>query len=223
MDVRKTAIERNPFLGLFLRANESLALAPIGLPEKTQRQLEEGLGVTVVKLLVNQSNLLGIYCALNSKGIIVPSFAEAKEVQLLKDQGLNVYKLDSQWGAAGNNILVNDHAALINPALPSTEAKKIADCLGVEAAQGYVSGIPTVGSINVVTNKGLLAYNRITDIELKRLESLFKVTGLMGSANLGVPFVGIWMVANTNGALMGDMTSGVEVQRTFHALSGETT
>lgn len=222
MDIRKTSIERNPFLGLFLRASDTLLLAPTILPSKILEQAEAALGVRVVRLLINQSNLLGTYCALNSNGVVLPNFAEAAEVNLLKEQGLNLYLMDSRWGAAGNNILVNDKAALVHPGLPREQQKGVQDCLGVEVVPEAVSGIATVGSINIVTNKGLLAFNRITEIELKRLERLFHVSGSMGSANLGVPFVGICAVANSKGALIGDLSSGVEVQRAYQALHSDT-
>jgi len=219
VDVRKTSIERNPFLGLFLRASDRLLLCPPGITQKVRDQAETALGTKLIPMLINQSNLLGVYCALNSNGAILPEFADENEVNLLKEEGLNVYTLDSRWGASGNNILCNDKAALLNPLLPKHEAQKISDCLGVEAVQAPIGGIETVGSINVVTNKGLLAYNRITEVELKRLESLFKVKGTVGSANMGVPFVGICLAANSQGALIGELSSGFEVQRAYEALS----
>jgi translation initiation factor 6 len=185
-----------------------------------ERAAQEVLGAPCVRLLINQSNLLGTYCALNSRGALVPEFAQASEVEALKAEGLQVHQLDSRWGAAGNNILCNDRAALLNPHLPRPEAENIRDVLDVEVLQEPVGGIPTVGSINLVTNKGLLAYNRITEVELRRLEGLFKVPGVAGSANLGVPFLGICAVANSHGALLGELSSGIEVQRAYEALSG---
>jgi translation initiation factor 6 len=221
VDIRKTAIERNPFLGLFLRASDSVLLAPPNLPQKVREAAEATLRVNTTRLLVHQSNLLGVYCCLNSNGVLLPEFAEDAEVRLLKGLGLNVVRLDSRWGAVGNNVLANDRAALVNPDLPADQAQQVADALGVEVEQAPVSGLKTVGAVNVVTNKGLLAYNHTTEVELKRLESLFKVKGSVGSANMGVPFVGICAVANSRGALLGELSSGFEVQRAYQALSGE--
>lgn len=172
------------------------------------------------RIFVNQSHLIGLYVAMNSTGCVLPDFAEKGEQKILKSKGLNLCLLDSRYGAVGNNVLVNDRACLLNPRVPAKDAKKIRDCFGVEVFQQPVSGISTVGAINAVTNKGLLAYPEITAVELKRLEKMFGVKGVGGSVNMGSPFNSFGVVANSNGALVGESTSGAEMQKIYEALFG---
>jgi len=216
-------VHKNPFVGLFFKANDNIVLVPKSLPEKFAETIQNTLGTTPVKLSVSQSDLLGIFVAMNSNGCVVPSFIEDEELAALRKTGLNVAIIDSHQ-ACGNSVLCNDHAAVLHPTVSRVEAKKISDALGVEAlAHDLLSKISTVGAVNVVTNKGLLAYNEMPELELKKLERLFKVKGNVGTCNMGVPFVGMGVVANSKGALVGHATSGFEISRIYEALFGDET
>jgi translation initiation factor 6 len=110
----------------------------------------------------------------------------------------------------------------LHPTISKAQERKISDALGVEAmAHDTLSKISTVGAINVVTNRGLLAFNEMPQVELKKLERIFKVRGNVGTCNMGVPFVGMGVVANSKGALVGDASSGFEVSRIYEALFGD--
>lgn len=214
-------MHKNPFVGLFFKANDDLVLVPKALGSKFTETIQNTLGTTPVHISISQSDLMGIFVAMNSNGCVVPSFIEDDELAALRKAGLNVAMIDSHQ-ACGNCILCNDHAAVLHPTISKPEAKKVSDALGVEAlAHDLLSKISTVGAVNVVTNKGLLAYNEMPEVELKKLERLFKVKGNVGTCNMGVPFVGMGVVANSKGALVGHATSGFEVQRVYEALFGD--
>ncbi|MBI5229265.1 translation initiation factor IF-6 [Candidatus Micrarchaeota archaeon] len=216
--IRKTAIRKNPYIGLFLKANDEFVLVPKNCPPKVTAVAEETLGVEPIPVSVNQSPLIGIFSAMNSNACVLSALIEKEEVTALRKTGLNLFFIDERWGAVCNNVLMNDKAALVNPAIPESEVKKLG--LGIEVFQQPISGIATIGSVNVVTNKGVLAYNEITDIELKGLEKMFGVKGLNGSVNMGLIFNSLGVVANSKGALVGELTSGFEIQRIYEALFG---
>jgi translation initiation factor 6 len=219
--ISKAALHKNPFVGLFFKANNSVVFGPRMAEGKLRSTMETALGVPFEPLSVAQSDLVGLFAAMNSSGCILPFFAEPEEAARVKKLGLNV-ALASTHYACGNSILCNDHAALIHPGIPRAEAASIADALGVEAIPfDSLTKIPTVGAINVVTNRGLLAYNDMPQVELKKLEKLFKVRGNVGTCNLGVPYNGMGVVANDKGAVVGDKTSGFEVQRIYESLMGD--
>ncbi|HLD62270.1 MAG TPA: hypothetical protein VI875_00220, partial [Candidatus Norongarragalinales archaeon] len=69
-------------------------------------------------------------------------------------------------------------------------------------------------------DKGLLAHNETSEIELKYLEKIFSVRGLVGTTNFGQTYNGFSIVANNHGALVGNATTGIEMQRIFEALGG---
>jgi len=215
--IARLSLHKNPFLGLFFKANEEFLLCPKNAPAKTIDAACEALEVEPVKLFVSQSPLVGVLSAINSFGVVLPDFAEKPERELLKKKGLNVFCLQSF--APGNNVLANDKAALVSPRVPPSDAKKISDCLGVEVFQYCVAGFATVGSLNVVTNKGVFACNEASDAELKELEKTFGAAAGKGTANLGSPCNGLCMAANSKGAVVGELTTGFEIQRIYEALS----
>ncbi|NYZ75382.1 translation initiation factor IF-6 [Candidatus Micrarchaeota archaeon] len=219
MAIVRLSLQKNPFLGLFFRASDKLLLCPKSAPHKTVSPMVEALGVEPVHLFVDQSPLIGLLSAMNAHGVVLPDFSEKEEQEILKKRGLNVMKL--ACFAPGNNILVNDSAALVSPAIPARDVKRIGDCFGVEVLQTKIAGFNTIGALNIVTNKGFFACNEASDEELKQLEKIFKVSAGKGTANLGSPCNGLSLTANSKGAAVGEMTTGFEVQRVYDALSLE--
>ena len=206
-------IEGNPFIGMFARASESLAVISLNAPDKFAAKVESTLACRVARLSVSSSNLVGLFCAINSRGAVLSCMAGRDEVAAFKKLGLAVEVLSGRLSAPGNNILCNDRAALINPSATPAEARLVADALGVEVIRRAVAGFNTVGSAGVATNKGLFVHGAATEEELKDLEQIFHVHGAAGTANMGVPFVGLCVLANARGYVAGEATSGFELAR----------
>lgn len=215
--IARTSVYKNPFIGLFMRASDRLAIISKSAPQKNVTLLEETLKVRALPLFISQSPLVGLFSAMNSTGIVLSEDAEEHEKHLLKREGLNLLALRAF--TPGNNILCNDRVALLNPAIPYHDAKKIGDCLGVEVVQQPITRRGVVGALNSVTNNGLFAYNEITEVEFKRMQQIFGVQGARGTCNMGSTCNALGVVANSNGALVGDTTSGFEVQRIYSAFS----
>jgi translation initiation factor 6 len=209
----------SPYVGVFARANDRVALVPPMVPEDVQRKLREALGVELLELTIGGSNILGSVVAMNGRGAIVADFASEEEVALLERQGLQVGRVAGKFNAAGNNILCNDHGALLNPDFSKQAEKQVADVLGVPVEKGTLAGIKTVGSAACVTQKGVLCHPKTSDQELDLLETLLKVEADIGTVNHGAPFIGAGLVANARGAAIGSLTTGPELNRIENALN----
>jgi translation initiation factor 6 len=208
----------NPFIGLFAKSSDRLAACDASCSPKLEHALG-ALGVPIAKLTFGGAmGLCGIFLAMNSNGAVVPSFCSREEVSALKRHGLEVEKLSGPFSAAGNNIAANDHGALVNPAMPRKEIRKVSDCLGVEAVPMRVAGYSTPGSCVAATNKGFAAHNRATSEELKELEAIFRVSGLNCTVLTGIPFVPLGLVANSSAAVFGESATGFEIGRASEAL-----
>jgi len=207
----------NPHIGLFARASDKLVAADISSSPKFLSALSQ-LGVPVLRLSFAGSGLMGLFIAMNSNGAIVPPTCTEEEAKPLKSQGLNVASLPSQFSAAGNNIAANDRAAIANPALSRSAVKQISDCLGVEVVQKRVAGYATAGSCLLVTNRGFVAHSRVSEEELKELQSILGVAGANCTLNTGVAFVSLGAVANSKSAVFGESSTGFEVGRAQGAL-----
>ena len=208
----------NPNVGIYCRANNTVAFVQRGLTKKTKQLVATTLAVKVVDVSICDATIIGSLLALNSTGIIVTESIDSVSHKKLKDQGLHILLLKDVINAAGNDILVNDHGALVHPDMKSPTIKKIQDTLGVPVERGSIAGQGTVGMAAVVTNKGCLCHPKIDHAEQKQLESLFKVKAMIGTVNHGFPMIGSGLVANDHGVLIGKFTTGIEMGRIDEAL-----
>ncbi|MFA6213896.1 MAG: translation initiation factor IF-6 [Candidatus Micrarchaeia archaeon] len=217
MEFSKTSNFGNPHIGLFARASDRLIAVDVTAAPKMLSALGS-FGLPLVAASFGASGLVGIYLSFNSNGAIIPSFCEKAEIALLRSHGLNIFSLPGRFCAAGNNVAANDFGAVINPEIPNEMARKISDCLGVEAVRKKVAGYATAGSAVLATNKGFLAHNRCSEEELKELQSILRVQGANGTLNTGVAFPSLGAVANSKGALFGEACTGFEMGRAAQAL-----
>jgi len=216
MGIEQLDINGNSFIGVFCRANERILLYPPGLTDTSVKKMVTALDVEPVRMTVGGSTLLGSLLALNSKGAVVSNFIEVEEASCL--DGINIVKAPVKLNACGNNILCNDRAALVNPGYTKKFVQTMSDGLDVEVVRGSIAGIKTVGSASVAVNKGILVHPKATEEELSMMRDLFKVNVQIGTANYGSPMVGACMIANTKGAVVGSLSTGIELGRMEDAL-----
>jgi translation initiation factor 6 len=214
----RTAYYGNPFLGLFFKASNSLALAPIDAQDKNVSALEQELGVKVVKTLIGGSNLVGVYTAMNSNGILLPNVAQPAEVEALRKAGMNVLVSGELNNAHGNNLCVNDKGGIINPHVDSAQKKRMEDALGIELVPLSIAKHTTVGSACVASNKGFLAHYAASDDEIKAVEDALKVPGDKGTVNTGAGYVSAGIVHNDKGFVAGEASTGYELGKIESAL-----
>ncbi len=207
----------NPFIGVYCVANESISLVPPDAPQNLIRDIEEGMEVKVLTVTLDSCNILGTLTAMNSYGAITSSMALLSELRPIMKE-LPIKRIKDNLNACGNNILVNDNAALVNPDLSAAAVKQIEDILQVEVVQGMIAGHRTVGSICVATNKGVLCHPSTSKAELDMIRALFKVPAAIGTLNYGAPVLGASMIANSKGAAVGYRSTPIELGRVEDAL-----
>jgi len=94
----------------------------------------------------------------------------------------------------------------------------IEDTLDVEVVPGTIADIRTVGSVAALNSKGMIVHPKVTDDEKEHLKGLFGIDVQISTVNFGSPYLGASMIVNDNGAVIGDKTSGVEMNRIENAL-----
>ncbi len=204
-------------IGIYFLASEKYLLAPHHFAQKYVSVLEEALGIPAVREVVYDSGLLGLFCAGNSNGLVVPRGTDARSLaHALK---INAEAVDDRHTALGNLILANDRGAIISNVFGHAAEGKIRDALGVEVARGTVAGLDIVGSCGIATNSGVLLHPEATDSEMELVESVLKANVDIGTLNRGSPFVGSFAVGNTVGIVVGAETTPVEITRLEDAMS----
>lgn len=215
--LKKLDIFGNPYIGVFCQSGEDIAIIPSNLSKDMELEIEKALEVEMIKTTLSSSTIIGVLMCINSYGAVVTNFSSDEELNILQKK-VKVLRIPHRLNAVGNNILVNDNGALVNPDLSNKAIKEIEAVLGVETIKGTIAGMRTVGSAALATNKGVLCHPHTTDEEIDRLKSLFKVPVSIGTVNYGSPLIGACLIANTKGAVVGNATTPIELGRVEEAL-----
>ncbi|UCH71818.1 MAG: translation initiation factor IF-6 [Thermoplasmatales archaeon] len=208
----------NPNIGVFCRTNDDVAFVQKGLTKKVKNKIISALDVRLVELNIADANIIGSLLAFNSKGAVVTDFIDEDGIKIIEEQDLKVHIISDKTNAAGNDILVNDHGALVHPNIKDETLERIEEVFEVKVNRGTIASLKTVGMAAVVTNKGVLCHPKVTDEEKIQLEKIFNADVSIGTVNHGVPLIGSGLVANTKGAIIGNLTTGIEMGRIEEAL-----
>ena len=208
----------NPNLGVFCKTNDKITFIRKGLLKKIIKKIEPALDSKLIELSIADANIIGSLLSFNSNGAVVTDFVDEEAIKQIKNQGFEVLVIRDRLNAVGNNILVNDKGALVHPDLNDKSIKKIEETFDVPVHKGTIASLKTVGMAAVVTNKGLLCHPKVTDEEKRELEKIFDVKVMIGTVNHGSPIIGSGLVANCNGAIIRNLTTGIEMGRIEEAL-----
>jgi translation initiation factor 6 len=208
--------ENNPNVGLFAIATDKFCIVKKYIRKKDAKLMQNVLKVPVYEASALRTGFLGIFAAGNSRGVIVSARLEDDEIRQLKAH-VDVLVLETKQTAIGNLMLANDNGCVISKELEA-HAKEIRDFLGVNTRVGTISGMDIVGSLAVCNSNGCLAHKSISEKEKNLVEKMLGVLVLQGSINFGNQWVKSGLVANSNGFIAGDRTSGAELGLVAEAL-----
>lgn len=215
-------INGNPNIGVYVFANNRVALVPPSISGRDKAVIEDVLGVEAIETRVADMVINGVMVAGNDKGLLLPRIVKPEELDRLRSRLGDVVRvevLEIRQTALGNLIAANNRAALVSPLVSRTALDRVKEVLGVEVvAQRPLAEITTVGSMLVVTNRGGLVHPGVNDEELRFLSNLFGVPFATATVNFGLYFVKAGVVANDKGAVVGDETTGPELMRIQQAL-----
>ncbi len=213
MDIFSAEISGSPNIGVYSKATDNYLIVPSKIATKDYLRIGNILNTKIVNSFIGDSILIGVLVAANSHGILLPHYALKNELNcLIKETGVNVKKIESRKTAIGNLILANDNGAIIDEQLNEPNiVKTISDILNVEVVSGTIINLPYVGSLAIATNNGVLAHPMIQETEKSLIEEVLRVPVERGTVNGGVPYVSSGMIANINGVVVGDQTTGPEL------------
>ncbi|MBR4226558.1 MAG: translation initiation factor IF-6 [Candidatus Methanomethylophilaceae archaeon] len=208
----------NPNIGVFAVANESLALVAANATPEFIKDVEEALEVRTAVTTVSGSFVVGSLVAMNSNGAVVTGMIEDSEFERISAL-IPCMRLSEPSNAAGNNILVNDSGAIVNPEFSDSTVRELEDFLGVECVRSSIGDCVTVGSVCRATNKGCICYMDASDEEVALIADVLHVEPYKTTVNHGSRVVGAGTVANSKGALVGDITTPIEMGKVEEGLA----
>ena len=212
----------SPYAGVFCATNDNLTLVPPGIPADDMEIIAEALGTKLEIITLGGSRVLGTLIAMNNSGILVSNIVTDLELEkfakISKFHNIEFGVLPDRSNAIGNNFLVNDCGGFSNERLGKRAKDKAEDILKVKLTSQSINDMDTLGMIGSITNKGGLYHPDISSSEKEKMEEVFEIKLTEGTVNFGLPLVGAGIVANSNGAVCGRQSTGVELGRMEEAL-----
>ncbi|HYK92554.1 MAG TPA: translation initiation factor IF-6 [Thermoplasmata archaeon] len=210
MPASRTLISGSPYLGVYLRVGDRGGVIPPSTPASLERDLERIFSTSFVRTTVMDAEIVGALIAANSHGIVVGDEVDAAERAALERLApLSVVRV--RQNALGNNVLANDHGALVHPEFSDDAVDRVGRALKVPARRGTVAGLGTVGMAALATNRGVVVHPRATESECAVMEATLQVSVHKSTANFGVPIVGACVVATSRAFMAGKPTTPVEI------------
>ncbi len=217
MHALKISFNGNPNIGLYCFATDAYCLMPIHLSSKIVAKIKQVLGVPVYQVSIAGTDLLGALCTGSSDLLLVPEIIRDEEIKQLEKHKIPYKIIKTKLNALGNNMIIKGDTCLVNPEFDQETIDQLKK-LNLKVFKGEIAESPTVGSCVVITSKGCIIHRDASEKEIEHIEKLFKTTSDIGTVNMGNPHVSSGIIANSNGYIIGDLTSGHEIMRIESAL-----
>ena len=204
-------------VGVYLSVVDDVIFIPRTIEPSDAEMIESVFNMETHRFLIGGSSLIGSLLRGNRNGIAVADLATEEDLDELTSFG-PVVVMESGVNAAGNLIECNDNGAILSPIIPESGAEMISDVLAVPTIRTEVAGHKTVGSMIVANNKGVLAHPDVKTEEVEAIHSVLGVPVMVGTVTFGSPYVGAGCCASDTHALVGDGSTGPELNRIEDAL-----
>ncbi|NUE01598.1 translation initiation factor IF-6 [Halorubraceae archaeon YAN] len=210
----RASVSGSSYVGVFARTTNDCLLVRRDIDDEVIEEMADELSVDAVPTTIGGSGTVGALAVGNENGLLVSSRVASTEMETIEDEtGLEVHELPGRINAAGNVVLANDYGAYVHPDLTREAVLTVKDALDVPVLRGDIGDVKTVGTAAVATNSGVLCHPKAREPELEALEEHLDVYADLGTINYGGPLIGSGLVANDNGYIVGQDTTGPELGR----------
>lgn len=202
--IEKALFQKSPNLGIFSSSNNEVTLVPPTTTSQFKEKIRNTLETEILETTISNSTLIGIFTTMNDQKILVPPTVTEREKENLEPYFNEVMEIKSKYTAIGNLVSMNNEKIAASNLIKS-------DKLDIENFE--IAGLNLIGSCLFVTNDGFLAHREASKKELKEIETIFEVEGDVGTVNFGDPYVKTGIIGNDEGILVGQETTGPELNR----------
>jgi translation initiation factor 6 len=199
-------------LGLYGFATDRYCLTGFG-----NKKMKSVLHVPVYTCNLLNMDMVGLFVAGNSRGIVINDVIEEYNMKTLKHYFDSILVLKTRYTAIGNLVLMNDNGAVISPLIRS-QRKSIEEFFGMPCVVSTIAKQKIVGNLGIATNKGCLLHPKVRKNEKELIEQVLGVKSDIGTVNFGSMYPGAGLIANSSGFVSSEHTSGPELGRITEAL-----
>ncbi|ORD98066.1 IF6 [Hepatospora eriocheir] len=204
--------EREKEIGAYLMLTNTYAIVGRSSNDNFINTLREVLDIPIIETTIGGINTVGLLCAGNRHGCVVSDLCTDQELMHIRNSLPNevaLRKVSDKINTLGNNILCNDHNALINPFFENI--KTVEETLKVKCYAMPLGKFDNVGSYGSMNSTGLLLHTEISKSELEELSELLSMNVRPTTVNKGSNFIGSGMATNDYVCFISDKSTKVEI------------
>ena len=186
-------------LGYYFTCNNSFC---IGTYEKYFPDIKDFLDVEIIKATVGRSQYVGLFGKIINNVLVVSDLYPDEEYDL-KNQGIEVLKLESKYNVVGNFILEFGNKLFTSPLVD-------ADKLSVLNKEIIKVKDELIGSKCISNSKGILVSPLLEEEDYELLKSICKNIDV-STLGFGNPFLSSCVIMNDKGALIEQTSTSIEL------------
>lgn len=218
MKIDKADVPHYPNIGLYACATDKYCLIGREAPKQLVRKIESVLDVKPIICTIAGTSLIGIFAAADGNTILLPETAFWQEIHYLESKGLKCKVIKSRFTALGNLLAIGPSGIFASSELSAPSKKQIRQALDKTLHPGDIAGLPYTGQlITLCGSKGLVC-SAVSEQELDYAQSTLGVALSPCTVNMGTYQIKSGIIANSNGIIIGDLTTPVEVQQIYDAV-----
>ncbi len=214
MNFNKLQVYRNPNIGVYVYANNKIAIIPPRLSKNAKKIIRETLEVDTIETTIAGAHIIGVFVAGNDNAILIPEIIKEEELEKIKENLGKTIKIEiirTRNTALGNLIATNNKASLVSPVMEEEAVKQIEQALQVPVKKKSFLGIPTIGSMIVVNDATGLVHPILSDLDIEEINKDLGIEAGPATVNEGVSFVKTGILLNNKGVIVGQATTGPEI------------
>ena len=210
--------DSNPNIGLYMFACDKFAIIGIDANKEKMKAIEDVLQVPVYKTTVLSTELVGIFVAGNEEFLVVPDMYDYEMDEFKKICEKHDVKLlvkDYKLNTLGNNLCFGNNKILINHQYPKNCGLEVANETGYQVIELKVPEYENAGAIATFKNGKYFMSQEVSEEQVK---DIVNEIGGIGTINAGSNFISSGIIGNSNGVLIGSMSTTVEIQNVVEGL-----
>ena len=211
MNFLRINFDGDPNLGLYGFATDKYCFMG---SDRYSAKVKDTLKVQIHAFPLLNMDLVRIFCTGNSSSVIIPKVLQDFDPESVEKMRkyFEVLVVNTRYSSIGNLMLMNDNGILISPLLKKHK-KDIERFCGINCEIATVANMNIIGNLGFATNKGCLAHPKLREKEKRLIEHTLKVDADICTVNFGSPYPGAGIIANSNGFVVSEITSGPELGR----------
>ena len=221
MTVELAQFAGNINIGLYAVTTNKFSIIADSLPAKFKETIQRVLQTDIYSFTIDPT-IVGALMTGNSNGLVISSIISQEVEKELKDTfpNLTISRFEFDYFALGNLILTTEKVSIVSPLIPKATREVIGETLGTEIVTLKLNNSDLIGSLVVTNSIGALASPLVNNND--ELENIMEILSLKkidtSTVNRGAQFPSSGIICNSNGAILGQNSTGIETIAITNAL-----